>query len=371
MTSPNPISLTMAFALGAPFGLLAAPQDKVDFVEQIQPILEARCYECHGADEQEADLRFDQKASIFHEGGPVEWVIVPGNADKSELLIRIALPEDDDDIMPPEGDPLTKEQIALIRAWINQGAEWPDDADATAEPARPLVQPIVLPELSEADLAAQKKAVQGIRARGALAIQVAANTSAVDVNFSLVGSDIKDKDLRLLTGLETSMIWLNLSRTAVTDAGLAKVAAHRQLRRLSLARTSVGDAGLRHLGGLDHLEYLNLYGTAVTDAGLKRLRGLSGLKKLYLWQTKVTDEGANQLREALPGVSIDLGRYAEEILAVAKERAPTNKKCPVTDKPVVPAFVFVHEGKSVGFCCEKCLAKFAKEPAKFADKLGK
>ena len=373
MTSPNPVLLIAALAVGSPSVLLAAPQgeDKVDFVTQIQPIFAASCYECHGPDEQEADLRLDEKSSVFHDGGPDQWVIVPGDAEKSEVHARITLPEDDPDIMPPEGDLLTKEQVALIRAWINQGAEWPDSAAGAAEEARPLVQPVVVPELTPAEAAKQDKAIEAIRARGALAIKVAANTAAVDANFSLVGGDIKDADLRHLGGLEKTLVWLNLSRTSVTDAGLSQLTAHTQLRRLNLAQTGIGDAGLRSLTPLKKLEYLNLYGTAVTDAGLVHLRGLAALKKLYLWQTKVTDDGVAALKKALPGVYVDLGRYAEEILEVAKKRAPTNEKCPVTDKAIVSAFVFVHEGKSIGFCCEKCLAKFAKEPAKFKDKLGK
>jgi mono/diheme cytochrome c family protein/YHS domain-containing protein len=353
----------------APAGLLAQGGAKVDFRTQIRPIFEARCYECHGPDEQEAELRFDLKSSVFHEGGVDEWTIVPGKAEESEVYARIILPYEDPDVMPNEGDVLTKEQIALIRDWINQGAEWPDDGAAAAKPARPEAKAIALPALSDAQAAARKAAMAAVTERGALALPVAADTLAVDVNFSLVGGDVTDVDLALLDGLETTLVWLNLSRTGVTDEGIARLAGFPQLRRVNLSRTAVGDAALRHLAGLEHLEYLNLYGTAVTDAGLEHLRGLAELRKLYLWQSEVTEAGAQKLREALPNVAIDLGDYAEEILEVARARTPVNAKCPLTDKPVKPAYVFSFEGRTIGFCCEKCLAKFAADPAQFKDKI--
>lgn len=369
MTPSHLPLLAAACALAAPAGLLAQGQDKIDFHKQIRPILEARCYECHGPDEQEADVRFDLKSSVFPEGGEDEWIIVPGKADESEFYARIILPVDDPDVMPNEGAVLTKEQIALIRAWINQGAEWPDNGAAVAPPKKPLNEVIELPALSEPQAAARRAAMDAVRERGALALPVAADTMAVDVNFSLVGAGVTDTDLALCEGLESTMVWLNLSRTEITDRGLARLAKYPQLRRLNLSRTKVGDAGLQHLASLERLEYLNLYDTQVTDAGLRHLRGLANLRKLYLWQSKVTGAGAAQLREALPGVDIDLGDYAEEILEVARARTPVNGKCPVTGKPVKPAYVASHEGRTIGFCCEKCLAQFTAEPAKFADKV--
>ena len=342
MTPSHLPALVLACALLVPAGLHAQDKDKVDFAAQIRPILEARCFECHGPEEQEADVRFDLRSSVFHEGGVDEWIIVPGNAEKSEFYARIVLPADDPDVMPNEGELLTKKQIGLIRDWINQGAEWPEDGAAPV--TAPVVEVIALAELGEAEMAARQKAIDAIRKRGALALQVAADTMAVDVNFSLAGGDVADADLALLDGLESTLVWLNLSRTKVTDRGLERLAKYPQLRRLNLARTSTDDGALRHVAGLEHLEYLNLYGTAVTDAGLAQLRGLAKLRKLYLWQSKVTEDGAARLAEALPEVEIDLGRYAEGIMEVARARTPVNAKCPVADKPVKPAYVFSFEG---------------------------
>src|SRR6185503_13574601 len=98
--------------------------EKVDFKKEIQPILEKSCIKCHGPEKQKGKLRLDSK-ELGLKGGKEGTAIVPGDAAKSELFRRITLPPGHDDIMPNEGDPLTKAQIDLIREWINQGATWP------------------------------------------------------------------------------------------------------------------------------------------------------------------------------------------------------------------------------------------------------
>ena len=115
----------------------APPQQApVDFTRDIQPILEAQCYECHGAKKKKADLRLDHRAMAM-KGGETGEAIVPGNSEKS-LIVRRVLGLDGDDRMPKDEEPLAAAQIALIRAWIDQGAPWPDAAGTvTAADAAP------------------------------------------------------------------------------------------------------------------------------------------------------------------------------------------------------------------------------------------
>jgi len=102
----------------------AHADDKVDFTKSIQPILEKRCIECHGSKKQKGDLRLDSKDAAL-KGGKDAKAIVPGKPGESDMVRRISLPAGDDDIMPPKGDPLTKDQIELVKKWITEGAEWP------------------------------------------------------------------------------------------------------------------------------------------------------------------------------------------------------------------------------------------------------
>ncbi len=99
--------------------------DDVDFARDIKPIFTANCTRCHGAEKQEAGLRLDQRKAALR-GGDSGVALVAGKSDESELLKRIAA-EDADERMPPAdaGEALSVEQIALVRRWIDQGANWP------------------------------------------------------------------------------------------------------------------------------------------------------------------------------------------------------------------------------------------------------
>jgi hypothetical protein len=100
-----------------------AARGGVDFTSEILPILEASCIECHGAKEDFSNLRLDSRAGI-EKGGDLGKVLVPGKPDDSPLYVRVSLPQDDLDFMPVEGDGLTEEQIALLKTWIEEGADF-------------------------------------------------------------------------------------------------------------------------------------------------------------------------------------------------------------------------------------------------------
>jgi hypothetical protein len=98
----------------------------VDFDLEIRPLLQERCIECHGEKKQKGELRLDAKVHAF-KGGHDGPAILAGKADASPLFQRITS-TDEDEKMPPKGDPLTPAQISLLREWINSGAKWPENA---------------------------------------------------------------------------------------------------------------------------------------------------------------------------------------------------------------------------------------------------
>ncbi|MEW6307247.1 MAG: SUMF1/EgtB/PvdO family nonheme iron enzyme [Verrucomicrobiota bacterium] len=97
----------------------------VDFNRQVKPILESACLSCHGADKPKGGLSLIDKASSF-KGGDNGAAIVAGQSGKSPLYTSTVLPPDHDDIMPPKGDTLSKEQANVLKQWIDQGAKWPE-----------------------------------------------------------------------------------------------------------------------------------------------------------------------------------------------------------------------------------------------------
>ncbi len=103
------------------------PAEAVDYARDIRPILKSRCYACHGALRRKGSLRLDT-AALLKEGGDSGEGYVPGKSSESYLVERIAA--GDDERMPPDdsGEPLEAHQIALIKAWIDQGANAPEEA---------------------------------------------------------------------------------------------------------------------------------------------------------------------------------------------------------------------------------------------------
>lgn len=115
----------------------AAGESKVNYFEQIQPLLEAKCYSCHRGGKAKGDLRLDQHHFALEGGASDGPAVVPGDVNGSSLLYRIS--EDaGDDIMPPKGEGFTEKEVALLTRWVEEGAIWPQfdvDRFELTEPA--------------------------------------------------------------------------------------------------------------------------------------------------------------------------------------------------------------------------------------------
>ena len=107
---------------------------EIDFAKDIQPIFAGHCYDCHGPTKQEAQFRLDVK-EVALQGGELGPAIVPGKGAES-LLVQAVAGVKADFIMPKKGQRLTAEEIGLLRAWIDQGAKWPESASAAGDDKR-------------------------------------------------------------------------------------------------------------------------------------------------------------------------------------------------------------------------------------------
>ncbi len=118
--------------------------EKVDFGRDIRPILANHCFKCHGPAVQKGKLRLDDRETATKHGA-----IAPGKPTDSELLSRIILPDSDEQRMPPReaGERLSSDQVAKLKAWIEQGAEYTPHW-AFRPPVRPAA-----PKVSDGDSA--------------------------------------------------------------------------------------------------------------------------------------------------------------------------------------------------------------------------
>ncbi|HMC27564.1 MAG TPA: PSD1 and planctomycete cytochrome C domain-containing protein, partial [Verrucomicrobiae bacterium] len=121
-----------------------AANRSVDFSKDIKPIFEVHCVKCHGPDKQKSEFRLDRKEPALKGGENHAPDILPGKSAESPLIQFVSgvIPEMK---MPQKGEPLSAQEIGLLRAWIDQGANWPEEskADQTHWSLKPVERPTI------------------------------------------------------------------------------------------------------------------------------------------------------------------------------------------------------------------------------------
>lgn len=300
-------------------------QEALVYSDIIQPLLQTKCYNCHGKNKQKGKLRMDDSLRLM-KGGKDGVVIIPGNAAKSEMIKRLSLPREDDDHMPPKEKPqLTQQEIALIHWWIASGAPFnkkvkeldQSDSIKSALTALQNEQPrkIVAPEIPPTPVVkADERAIKKLKDIGAVVEPVAQNTNYMSANF-ITAPGFSDSSVQLLLPLKEQLIELKLENTLITDSALKIISQFKNLMRLQLDNTKITDAGLAYLASLQNLRYLNLVGTNVTARGVLQLKNLKNLQSIYLYQSAVKKSDWNDLKKAFPKTTIDSGGYTIPFIA--------------------------------------------------------
>jgi uncharacterized membrane protein len=264
---------------------VGATLNSTSFYEKhIHPILDANCVACHGAGKVEGGLRMDSYELLMR-GGKDGSVIVPRDAQKSMLLERITLPVDNQHFMPAEGrPPLRSEQIAWIRAWIQQGAspgaiglDGVSIADASSDLS---FQPV-------GDYSALMHDIEEMqRSQGAKLIPVSAKPSdGLILSTVDTATNFGDAQLAQFQRFSPFIVEADLGRTAVTDASFETLSRFTHLHALHLEGTSVTGHGLAKLALLSELRYLNLSETKVDSSALAALTSMPKLRHVFLFNT--------------------------------------------------------------------------------------
>lgn len=120
----------------------------VDYEQDIAPIFEANCLDCHGPDKDKSGFRVDLRAQMIRGGDTGFPAIVPGDWEASYLM-EVVTHLDEEMAMPPKGDKLEDADIELLKQWVNAGAEWPGQMDAVLDEGTDhwSFHPVVRPEV--------------------------------------------------------------------------------------------------------------------------------------------------------------------------------------------------------------------------------
>jgi Leucine-rich repeat (LRR) protein len=141
------------------------------------------------------------------------------------------------------------------------------------------------------------RAIDAIYESGFLVRAVSRQDPTLIVTVGGGGARISDAQWNALAASRDQIVELDLRRSHIADADLAKIGQLSRLKRLHLEGNDISDAGVVALAGLKTIEYLNLYGnTRITDASVDRLAAMTSLKRTYLAETGITPEGLKGLR---------------------------------------------------------------------------
>ena len=300
-------------------------QQAVVYTDIVQPILQSKCYNCHGPAKQKGKLRLDEP-SFIDKGGEDGKVIIAGNAGESELIKRLLLPLDNKDHMPPKQKPqLTKAETELLNWWVATGADY---HKRTAELNQPVkIKPYLAAlqsgyaasELSVSDVPDEKvekapdDAIKKLKELNVAVNNVSQSSDYLSVNFVAVDS-VTAKYSQLLQQISKQIAWLKLGNTKINDSVMSVVSKLPSLTRLFLNNSNVTDKSMVYVNSLSKLQYLNVSSTAVTAKGISSLIGLKKLRQLYLYQTGMGAEGFNNLKKIFPSALIDTGGYTVQFL---------------------------------------------------------
>jgi uncharacterized membrane protein/mono/diheme cytochrome c family protein len=301
-------------------------QQAVVYKDMIQPILESKCYSCHGAAKQKGKLRLDDPSFIL-KGGEHAKAVVFGDVAKSEVIERIFLPKRNEEHMPPSQKPqLTNREIELINWWISANAGFDRKVADLPQPEKIKLHLaaygtnnsiIQSEEISVPEKMVEKapdSVLQKLRLMDVAVNPVAQNSNYLIINFIAVDS-ITVQHLQLIQKIRQQILWFKAGNSKINDSLLSTVGKLPSLTRLFLNNTTINDEGLGYFSNLSQLQYLNLSGTEVSFKGVEQLKGLKNLKQLFLYQTKIKSNEYAQLQSIFPGAAIDSGGYTLQKLA--------------------------------------------------------
>lgn len=294
-------------------------QNAIVYTDVVEPIFASKCYSCHSSEKQKGGLRMDMIALLM-KGGKNGKIIVPGNADGSEVIKRLLLPVDNEHHMPPKEKPqLTESQVDLIHWWITNHADTQKKVYDLVQSAkmRKILIALQISSITKTPIQAlpnkpvkeaDNKILNQLKSKDIIILPIAQNTNYLTVNF-VTDSLINEERIQLLLKLKPQLVSLKLANTNINDEALGKIGKLTNLIKLDLSNTTITDKGLLQLSNLVNLQYLNLRGTKISINGILQLKKLKNLLSLYLYNSGFQSKNLLDLKAVFPNTTIDTGRY--------------------------------------------------------------
>ncbi|GAA4443844.1 chitobiase/beta-hexosaminidase C-terminal domain-containing protein [Ravibacter arvi] len=278
------------------------------YPDLVAPVLKQKCISCHNPDKAKGGLVLTDTAAMV-KGGENGKLFIAGNASGSLLTERLLLDLNHKHRMPPKGKPqLTEAEIGLIKAWIDDGADFRSSLKTSSQAsAISAFAASIYGETREPgyDFApADPEVVAGLATSNLLLAPVSYNSPGLDASF-FGRSNFNKKTLETLTRVGEQIVSINLSGMPVGDPDMALVTPFINLRTLNLNQTAITDKAIPELQKLKKLEVIMLTGTNLSPGAFEKLAKLPNLKRVYAWNTRLARTEADRLQKN--GPKFDVG----------------------------------------------------------------
>lgn len=264
------------------------------YEDVVVKILDKKCIQCHNTSKQKGELSLISRNQIL-KGGKTGLSVISGNASKSKLYSRLLLPISDKKHMPPEGkEQLTKDEIWLIKHWINNGLDFKNYATTISknDTLHSKLKNYLVFNNVEIPRASQD-AIEEVKLSGFRVLDLVPGQAELNIKYldKIPSKESIDK----LSVLKEQIIELDFNNTEITDEMISGIKILKNLKSLRLNSPLITDKTIENLKALKNLEVLNIYNTNISDDGLTDLLNTIKPKRIYSWNTKVNQDIALKL----------------------------------------------------------------------------
>lgn len=283
----------------------------------VAPILEKKCLSCHNPHKKKGGLDMSTWQMLLEGGKSGKQMFHPTAPDSGELLVRMLLPGEVDEHMPPTGKPqLNPAELGLINSWIRHGADPRMQlASLRARAQDEVDMDVVWGSLGQYQKEKQERRVQRATWESDLIPETEKwglryapdpdlDSAYFGVSMAMPPAYVNDEAILDLDAAAEGISRLSLVSAEISDDGLFYLRKWNNLRALFLQKTCVEGPGLQYLAELPALEVLNLSFTKVDDASALYLLKYPALKKVYLFGTDVSPNVIQALRQHMPETEI-------------------------------------------------------------------
>lgn len=286
------------------------------YADVIQPIFNNKCVSCHSSKKAKGELRLHTPEAILA-GGENGEIIEKNKPEESDLLVRLHLPKENEDHMPPKDKTqLTKEEIALLDFWVTHGSDFEKTAEALnlkkslLSTFFPVNTTNDFPDFEVTEIA--EEVIQGIRNKGFYVEKISENTNYLRITCINLPS-FKDSDFKILSDIKEQIAILDLGNTTITDAIYKELVSLPNVTILKLDNTRLSGTEIEMLANCKHLKSINLVKTQFNDANLEKLNLIPSLQTVYLYDSKVSLEAIKRLDTSK--ITVEFGNYKMPIIA--------------------------------------------------------